>query len=112
MGSIEVVWGKMYSAGLYTAYGYCAQQTSDGGYVLVGGAKHRDVDRHDVYLIKTDTSGSLQWERTIGGDNTDVGRSIYGTTDGGYIITGGCRVEGPRYYDIYLVKTNSQGNVL
>ena len=83
------------------------QQTTDGGYVLVGGKNLEGYD-FDIYLVKTNSLGDTLWTRTFGGDNWDEGTWIEQTADGGYIITG-------EYQDDYdtrhvcLIKTDANG---
>jgi len=92
------------------------QQTSDGGYILVGYAESYVENRRsfDVYLVKTDASGRLLWERTYGGDNWDEGRSVQQTDDGGYIVAG--RSESFNLWDnydsdMYMIKVDANGNL-
>lgn len=71
--------------------------TSDGGYIMIGRSFSNDgnVSGHhgskytlDMWVVKIDAVGNLQWERSIGGTRTDYGRSIRQTSDGGYIVIG------------------------
>ena len=78
--------------------GYSIQQTSDGGYIIVGqtfwhvldseGAISWNDARSDVYLVKTDANGNVIWEKTFGRNSSDFGYSVQQTTDGGYIVSG------------------------
>lgn len=74
--------------------GYDIIQTSDQGFIVVGTANsdEGDVTRNygasDVWVVKLDGNGNLQWERTYGGSNTDAARSIQKTIGGGFIIAG------------------------
>jgi len=52
-----------------------------------------------------------RWQRTYGGTSEDYGRSIQQTQDGGYIVTGMTASFG-NYYQVYLLKTNAQGDTL
>jgi len=83
----NVQWTKTYG-GPDSDFGYFIQQTSDKGYIIVGGTMSSGAGSSDVYLIKIDTKGDTQWSRTYGGPNAEVGYSVQQTTDGGYVIVG------------------------
>jgi hypothetical protein len=69
-------------------------QTSDDGYVMVGQTQSTDGDvasndgGADIWIVKLFSSGTLQWEKAIGGTMAEWGNSIQQTTDGGFITTG------------------------
>ncbi|HOV22011.1 MAG TPA: dockerin type I repeat-containing protein [bacterium] len=85
------------------------QQTTDGGYILVGKTTSFGVGSYDVYLIKTDKFGNKLWDKTFGGEGLDMGYSVQQTADGGYII-GGCINTDTYYDDAYLIKTDENGD--
>ena len=64
----------------------------------------------DVYLIKTDSEGNEEWAKLIGGAGYDEGHSVHQTFDGGYIITGFTDSYGNGENDVYLIKTDGDGN--
>ena len=71
------------------------QQTSDGGYIVAGFTDSNDGDvsgNHggwDVWVVKLNSTGSLQWQKCLGGSDFDYAYSIQQTSDGGYIVAGG-----------------------
>jgi len=70
------------------------QQTADGGYVFIGDADSQDGDLSgnigiaDIWLVKTDALGSIEWQRTLGGSLGETGYAFDVTADGGYFIAG------------------------
>lgn len=103
-----VKWSKTYGDAPVD-YGISGQQTTDGGYIITGGTKPEGAAYPDVYLLKTDSDGTMQWSRSFGGDYFDVGHSVQQTTDGGYIIAGITESFGAGANDVYLIKTNANG---
>ena len=107
----NIIWNKTYSGpNNLTAAGKSVQQTTDGGYIIIGSCKLSSGDDGDIYLIKTDNLGSQQWSKTFGGSFDDVGRCVKQTADGGYIITG--YIESMQTGDVFLIKTDPQGDML
>ena len=86
------------------------QQTSDGGYIVAGWTESFGAGNIDVYLIKTDRSGSEVWSRTFGGSHLDQAWSVQQTSDGGYIVAAWTRSFGAGGYDVYLIKTDANGD--
>jgi len=107
----DVVWDTTYGGSSYDG-GYCVQQTTDGGYIIVGETASFGVGQDDVYLIRTDSLGSTLWDTTYGGGFDDRGFSVEETFDGGYIVGGSTNSFGAGLYDVYLIKTDSLGNLL
>jgi len=88
------------------------QKTNDGGYVISGSTNSYGNGGYDVYLIKTDQDGQELWSQTFGGSANDIGRSIQETDDGGYVISGNTNSYGNGGHDVYLIKTDQDGQEL
>jgi len=107
----DTLWTRTYG-GAGDDYGRSVQQTSDGGYIVVGETFSFSIDASDVYLIKTNASGNTLWTRIYGGADWDDGESVQQTSDGGYIIVGRTESYGAGKFDVYLIKTNASGDTL
>ena len=113
----DSVWAQTYELNAteeYRDYGYSVQQTTDGGYIVVGetwypGAPAWEID---VYLVKTYPNGDTMWTRTYDrAARTDKGQGVQQTEDGGYIIAGGTdSYKNGEQGDVWLVKTDGNGN--
>jgi hypothetical protein len=91
-------------------YAQSAIATSDGGYAIAGYTASFGAGGGDFWLVKTDSAGNEQWNRTYGGIGVDVGHSVVQTSDGGYAIAGETYYGYPDSVDFWLVKTDSAGN--
>ncbi len=103
-------WAKTYG-GTETEWPYLARQTSDGGYIVVGVAYSFGAGWGDALLIKTDANGNVSWAKTYGGTNDDWASSVQQTSDGGYIVAGWTHSFGAGNGDVFLMKTDANGNV-
>lgn len=89
----SILWKKCYG-GTGDDYGYCIQQTSDGGYIVGGSTNSTDGNvtvnhgGQDFWIIKISALGNIQWQKTYGGSDQETLSSVKQTSDGGYIITG------------------------
>ena len=108
-GQPDIFWTRTFG-GSNSDYGRSVQQVSNGGYILTGSTSSFGNGSIDIWLIKTDSNGNEEWNRILGGNDDDYGSSIQQTTDGGYIITGWTNSFGNGNYDVWLIKTDSQGN--
>src|SRR6476659_6468485 len=73
---------------------YSVKLTSDGGYIIAGVSYSSDGDvtgnhgDYDYWIVKLNSNGTIQWQKSMGGSGYDQASSIVQTTDGGYIIAG------------------------
>lgn len=100
-------WTRTFSdAGV--SLGISAEQTADGGYVVVGAAGSPTENKASAYLIKTDDLGKLQWSKTFSNQDVTEANSVQQTSDGGYIIAGVTGASAGKS-NVYLVKTDKNG---
>lgn len=108
---------------------YDVENTNDGGYIVAGDSRSFDGDAtycrgyYDIWIVKFNAGGAIQWQKSLGGDGFDNTASIKSTADGGYIILGSSSsrdgdVTGihhaagsPYYSDIWVVKIDSIGTI-
>ena len=88
------------------------QQTSDGGYIISGTTKSYGFGGSDIWLIKTDPSGLIEWNTYFGGTHNEHGGQVLQTSDGGFILIGDRDFSGDGSLDIWLIRTNSLGDSL
>ncbi len=108
----DSLWSHSYNRGGYDI-GRDVKQTSEGGYVLVGETRpYVGGGPLDIWLIKTDTDGEVEWDRTFGGSGDDYGFGVLQTEDGGYVVVGNTSSYGAGGYDMWLIKTDANGDSL
>ncbi len=110
----NVQWEKTYGGDIWDI-GFSVQQTDDNGFVVAGYTTSFGAQARDFYLIKTDEMGNLQWSKVFGGEHNDEAGVVRQTSDGGFLLAGftvNFFSANKEYSDLYLVKTDAQGNVL
>ncbi len=106
-----MLWNKTYGGEL-NEFGFSVVQTVDEGYVITGEVWSFGAGAADMFLVKTDANGNMQWNKTYGGTGDDLGFSVIRTNDGGYAITGSTKSYGAGDADSWLVKTDADGVLL
>ncbi len=94
-GTVE--WNHTYGGTDYD-FANALIQTSDGGFALAGSS-----------LLKTDADGKKEWNQTYGGTENDVAKALIQTSDGGFALAGWTVSYGAGLQDMWLVKTNADG---
>lgn len=100
-GNME--WNRTYSD---SPSNYCSDlvETNDGGYLLAGGTR-RYLLEANIWIIKTDEQGNIEWDRRYGGREHSGANSLVKTSDGGYALAGYLS------QDFWLIKIDGSGNI-
>ena len=106
----NMIWNKTFG-GKNIDYGQTIQQAKDGGYIITGGTSSYGAVDMDFWLIKTNKDGVELWNKTFGGKFFDYGEEGWQTSDGGYILTGYTYSFGSGMNDVWLIKTDEDGNM-
>jgi hypothetical protein len=102
-------WNKTYG-GNGTDWAWSVQATTDGGYILAGVTSSYSSGFKSFWLVKTDSNGTMQWNRTYGESPSSLVACVEQTSDQGYILagtTGPLDATGP-----LVIKTDSSGNTI
>ncbi|MEO8087761.1 MAG: T9SS type A sorting domain-containing protein [Bacteroidota bacterium] len=103
------IWSHNYgTAGI--DWGYAGRETFDKGYIFCGYSNQNIANGYDVYLVKVDSIGNLQWAKTIGDTDWDFGYGIEISADSGFIIIGKTYSPSNGGSDVLIIKTDSAGN--
>ena len=126
----NMLWNKLYGGSGFESTGNVyddgIQVTPDEGFVLVGqttsdmsgdvGTTHGSGD---IWILKLDGSGGIQWQKTFGGTDYDLGTSVELAPDGGYVVSGITRSTNSGDvgsnngdFDFWVVRTDSSGKLL
>ncbi|MCL0057269.1 hypothetical protein M1N50_03015 [Dehalococcoidia bacterium] len=94
---------------------HSVQQTACGGFIIAGSTFSFGAGRGDFWLVKTDPQGNKEWSRTFGGRWSESAASVQQTACGGFIIGGSIITRSapagvPVLPDLWLVKSDPQGN--
>jgi hypothetical protein len=106
----DITWQKTYG-GSGRDYADFIQQTTDGGYIVVGNTSSFGGGSPDIWILKIDSNGDITWQKTYGGSDWDRVYSIQQASDGGYIAAGYTHSFGVSSSDSFLLKLDSNGDI-
>jgi hypothetical protein len=107
----EFIWSYNYG-GQDTDWGESVVITSDDSYAIGGFTNSFGNGGFDFYLVRTDANGVPLWEKTYGGSDWDRAHSIVQLADSGFVLVGETYSYGNGNSDIYMVRTNKNGDTL
>jgi hypothetical protein len=106
----NVIWSGNHG-GHYNENAGSGVETTDGGFAILGSTFSINDSGYDMYLIKINTGGDTVWSHKYGGMETEYGYDITSVIDG-FVLVGSTRSFGEGKRDVYLVKTDFEGNML
>jgi hypothetical protein len=127
LAQTPVTWSKAYGGNSFDE-GHCIKQTADGGYIISGSTdsdNNGDVTGYkggrDIWVVKTDNMGNLEWQSAYGGYASEPWTEGYShiipTTDGGYFVMGeslsndGDLTENKGNFDLWVFKIDNDGDI-
>jgi len=106
----DTLWTKAYG-GAGNEEGNDVWETADGGFIITGSTYSWGAGASDIYLLKVDAIGNLDWSQAYGESNIDEGTAVWQTDDGGYVVT--AYTSRPSVGGEYqLLKTDNNGVIL
>ncbi|WP_347373844.1 T9SS type A sorting domain-containing protein [Aequorivita sp. Q41] len=122
----NIVWQKTIGGSSFDSFASMTL-TSDGGFIL-GGYSESNISgdktenskgEYDYWIVKLNSSGTIEWDKTIGGSQTDVLNSIIQTSDNGFLLSGrsSSDISGDKTEnslggsDYWIIKLNSSGTI-
>ncbi|MHA2097725.1 MAG: hypothetical protein ACW99A_03485 [Candidatus Kariarchaeaceae archaeon] len=109
--NIDIIWEQTYG-GPENDRGFSVLPTSDGGYMVLGATGSYGEGGLDYWLIKVESDGTHEWNRSYGAIDDDRGYEVVETDDNGFALLGDSRKNGNGDRDFWIVKVDSMGNEL
>jgi hypothetical protein len=106
----ETQWQKTYGNSCVDA-NFSIQQTQEGGYIMASVSLTFGAGYTDIWIVKLDPNGAIEWQKTYGGSGFDLAHSIQQTQDGGYVVAGWTGSFGAGDKDAWVLKLDANGEI-
>lgn len=106
----EVAWEKTYG-GDFDEAAYSVRQTADGGYFLLGWTSSFGLGGGDIWVLRLDRSGRILWQKSYGGERSEVPYALQTTFDGGAVVAGSTASFGAGQEDGWILKLAATGMI-
>ncbi len=104
----EPIWQRTYGGQDDESANYLSQ-TFDGGYIISGWTRSYGAGGDDIYLLKIDSAGEIEWSRTFGNEFYDKGYQVRQVADSGYVLVAGLDYFAHSPVNAYVIKTDGVG---
>ena len=111
----DELWQKVYTNEYNKNVKKCGViQTSDGGYLVTSTIELDDPLNNEISLLKLDFEGEVQWRKTFGSNDNDVGSKVIQLADGSYVLVGtiGFEINPNSQSKLCLIKVNKNGDLI
>ena len=103
------VWEKIFG-GSNSDYAYSIALTKDGGYVVGGKTDSNGAGDFDAWILKLNANGNAEWEKTLGGSDSDEAKAVIQSSDGGYVLAANTdSMDDAGDTDVLIVKLDDDG---
>ena len=106
----QTQWQKTYGNSSVDA-SFSIQQTQEGGYILASVSLTFGAGLTDIWIVKLDPNGEIEWQKTYGGSGLDLAHAIQQTQDGGYVVAGWTGSFGAGDKDAWVLKLDATGEI-
>ncbi|MFX0125783.1 MAG: hypothetical protein ACFFAE_19330 [Candidatus Hodarchaeota archaeon] len=113
----DVIWKRVYSGSVNEEWANCIIQTNDGGIAFTGVTTSYGIGKSDMWLVKTDANGQVEWNKTYGNERDDEGIYLFQETNGDFTLIGGTSstgetLNGHPVLELFIIKVDEAGTLL
>ena len=107
----ELIWGTVIGGPGDERGSFSVTPTRDKGFILTGTTRSYGSGNADIFVVKLDSQGRLDWARAIGGTGQETGKTTMELNDG-YMTVGDTSSGGAGDSDVLVVRYDFDGNII